>query len=363
MDYRNLFKEKLSKLLFLELNKEGFLKALNISNLELKNKELFVPINTTYLASNIENEIKIKNLPIYDFIEGMSFALGADDKLKFNEDYITLLKNIKDSIPCIKSAVAKKIKENLFDEAYILLRGLTSVTNEEEVWEKLFLIGETIREQDKGFTEVFKEDIDRYKNLNPNSHKASIYEALIYNDEGNNEKAYVYINEYLNYGGEPEEYILSLKAELEDTLDYENGKKLIEGNPKEALKKLIPLLDRFGDNPSLFYYVALCYRKLENYEKAIYYLNESIAIDSSIVETINEMGINYASLEDFENAIKYFRKAFEATRDIEICTNLIMCYLNSGDLKQARLHLEIAEKINKDDEIVKEIKEYMKRFN
>ncbi|MNP49592.1 Tetratricopeptide repeat protein [compost metagenome] len=123
------------------------------------------------------------------------------------------------------------------------------------------------------------------------------------------------------------------------------------------------MLDRFGDNPSLFYYVALCYRKLENYEKAIYYLNESIAIDSSIVETINEMGINYASLEDFENAIKYFRKAFEATRDIEICTNLIMCYLNSGDLKQARLHLEIAEKINKDDEIVKEIKEYMKRFN
>ncbi|MNI79377.1 Tetratricopeptide repeat protein [compost metagenome] len=75
------------------------------------------------------------------------------------------------------------------------------------------------------------------------------------------------------------------------------------------------------------------------------------------------MGINYASLEDFENAIKYFRKAFEATRDIEICTNLIMCYLNSGDLKQARLHLEIAEKINKDDEIVKEIKEYIKRFN
>ena len=362
MDYRNLFKEKLSKLLFLELNKEGFLKALNLSNLKLKNKELFVPISTNYLAENIENEIKVKNLPIYNFIEGMCFSLGADKELKFNEDYITLLKNIKDSVPCIKSSVAKKIKESLFDEAYVLLRGLTYVDNNNEIWEKLFLIGESIREQDKGFKEVFKEDIERYTKINPNSHSANLYEALIYNDEGNYEKAYVYINEYLNSGGIPEEYILSLKSELEDTLDYEKGKKLIEGEPNEALKKLIPLLDRFGDNSSLFYYIALCYRKLENYEKAIYYLNESIAIDSSVVETINEMWINYASLEDYENAIKYFRKAFEATKDVEICTNLIMCYLNAGDMKQAKLHLEIAEKINKEDEVVKEIKEYMKKL-
>lgn len=363
MDYKNLFKEKLSKLLFLEINKEGFLKALNSSNIELTNKELYLPISTNYLADNIENEIKVKNLPIYNFIEGMCFSIGADENLKFNEDYIVLLKSIKDSVPCIKSAVAKRIKDNLYDEAYILLRGLTYIDNTDEVWEKLLLIGETIREQDSGFKDVFREDIDRYKQINTNSPMTYLYEALIYNDESNYDKAYVYINEYLNGGGEPEDYIIQLKNELEDVVSYEGGKVLIEKDPKEALKKLIPLVDRFGDNPSLFYYIALCYRKLENYEKAIYYLNESIAIDSSVVETINEMGINYASLGDYENAVKYFRKAFEATKDVEICTNLIMCYINSGDIKQAKLHLEIAEKLNKDDEIVKEIKEYINKLN
>lgn len=362
MDYKNLFKERLSKLLFLELNKEGFLKAINLQWMKLKNNDLFLPISTNYLANNIEDEIKIKNLPIYNFIEGMALAVGADDSLRYKDDYITLLKNIKESVPCIKSVVAKNIKDNKYDEAYILLRGLSHIDESEEVWGNLFLVGENIREQDKGFKDVFREDLERFKGIDSNSPLSYLYEALICNDEEEYNKAYVFINEYLNKGGIPEEYVISLKNELEDNLNYENGKKLIEGDPSKALEKLLPLLDRFGDNPSLFYYVAICYRKLENFEKAIYYLNESISIDSSVVETINEMGINYASLGDYENAIKYFRKAFEATKDIEICTNLIMSYLNIGDIKQAKLHLEMGENLNKDDEILKEIKGYMMKL-
>ena len=80
-----------------------------------------------------------------------------------------------------------------------------------------------------------------------------------------------------------------------------------------------------------------------------------IAIDSALVEVVNELGINYASLNDFNNAIKYLRKAFEATKSIEICTNLIMCYLNKGDMKHAKLHYDIAKKINSEDEIVKKL--------
>ena len=71
-------------------------------------------------------------------------------------------------------------------------------------------------------------------------------------------------------------------------------------------------------------------------KKAIYYLNDSLAISSDYVEVINELGINYACLGEYETAIKYFRTAFEVTKSIEICTNLIMCYLNIGDNKQAK---------------------------
>ena len=57
----------------------------------------------------------------------------------------------------------------------------------------------------------------------------------------------------------------------------------------------------------------------------------------------------------YEEAIKYFKKAFEASRDVEICTNIIMCYLNLNDLENAKLHLDIAKNLNPDDEIVKQL--------
>ena len=94
---------------------------------------------------------------------------------------------------------------------------------------------------------------------------------------------------------------------------------------------------------------------IANHEKAIYYLNEALNIDSSIVEVVNEMGINYASLGNYERAIAYLRKAFQATKSVEVCTNLILGYLNSGNLKDAKVHLEIAKKLDPEDQVVVEL--------
>ena len=71
-----------------------------------------------------------------------------------------------------------------------------------------------------------------------------------------------------------------------------------------------------------------------------------------MIEVINEFGINYACLENYEMAIQYFRKAFEVTKSIEICTNLVMCYINVKNIEQAKIHLDIAKKIDAKDEIV-----------
>ena len=130
---------------------------------------------------------------------------------------------------------------------------------------------------------------------------------------------------------------------------------MLDEKPEKAIGTLLGLLDHFEKNPLLYYYIAIGYRKLENYEKAIYYLNESLSIESGILEVVNELGINYACLGDYDEAIKFFKKGFEASRDVEICTNIIMCYLNLGDEENAKLHLDIAKKLNPDDEIVQKI--------
>ena len=113
MDYKAKIKEKMSKLLFLEMNKDGFKENIGIpSYVTFKNKDLYLPISSEYISSNINDEIKIKNLPIYYFIEGMFTAIGADENLRFNEDYELILDYIKDTENCIKSLISKRIEES-----------------------------------------------------------------------------------------------------------------------------------------------------------------------------------------------------------------------------------------------------------
>ena len=53
MDYNAAFKEKLGKLLFLEMDKEGFKESVHIPTyVDFKNKDLYLPISPEYLTSN-----------------------------------------------------------------------------------------------------------------------------------------------------------------------------------------------------------------------------------------------------------------------------------------------------------------------
>ena len=67
MDYKVKIKERLGKLLFLEMNKDGFKENVGIpSYVAFKNKDLYLPISSEYISSNINDEIKIKNLKLFD---------------------------------------------------------------------------------------------------------------------------------------------------------------------------------------------------------------------------------------------------------------------------------------------------------
>lgn len=70
-------------------------------------------------------------------------------------------------------------------------------------------------------------------------------------------------------------------------------------------------MNKLEDNPTVYYYVAVAYRMLENYDKAIYYLNKALEIDNGLIDAVNELAINYAALENYDIAIKYLRKALK----------------------------------------------------
>ncbi|GAB6170377.1 tetratricopeptide repeat protein [Clostridium carnis] len=356
MDYNSVFKEKLGKMLFLEMKKEGFKSSIGIpSYVEFKNKDLYMPISPEHITSNINDEIKIKNLPIYYFIEGMFFAMGADKNLRFNDDYETILTYIKDTENCIKSLISKKIKDDKLIDAYLLLKGFYRYSKDLDIMKKLLLVGESIREKDSGFKDILMEDISYCEEKLLKIPDAYLYKTLILKDEGNFNGAKVAINEYVNKGGAITNDVKIILEDISNISDYEVAIEYLKNDPAKSIGILLNLTDKFEKNPLIYYYLGVAYRKLENYEKAIYYLNESISKESGILEVIVELGLNYACINDYETAIKYFKKAFEATKDIEVCTNIIMCYINLNNYEEAKLHLEIAKKLNSEDEIVKEI--------
>ncbi|MGG7077712.1 tetratricopeptide repeat protein [Clostridium sardiniense] len=362
MDYKALFKEKLSKLLFLEIDQEGFKKSINIPEyISFKNKELFIPISSEYITSNIQDKIKIENLPIYYFIEGMLLTLGADKDISYSEDYKLLLMQIPESEECGKSLVAKRVQEDRLEDAYLILKGLLQVDENEEYMKKLLLIGVSIREKDSGFEEVLLEDIDEAKKLFNKMKEPYLYKGIILKDKTDYQGAKVEINEYLRRGGDQTPEIEMLMNDIENVTTYEKAVKLMEEEPEKAIGLFLSLLDKFQENPLIYYYLGVSYRKVGQFEKAVYYLLESLRIESGILEVVNELGLNYACLGNYDEAIKYFKKAFEASREVEICTNIIMCYLNSGNLEDAKLHLRIAKELNKDDEIVQKIEKLINK--
>lgn len=362
MSYNTMYKDKLSKLLFLEMNKDGFKRSINIPTyVEFKNEDLYMPISAEYVAANANNEIKISNLPIYYFIEGMFIAFGSDENIRYNDDYGTILSYIPDCEECVKSIIADKIKNDKLDDAYVLLKGLYRYTREEEILIKLLAVGETIREKDSSFSELLLEDIEECKAKFDKCPDPHLYKALILKSNDDYKGAEVEINEYLNKGGKNTPEIEQIVTDITNISHYEKAIEFVKDDPKKAIELLIPLSEQFDKNPLVYYYLAVCYRKLENYDKAIYYLQESISIESGILEVVNELGLNYACIGDYENAIKYFKKAFEASKEVEICTNIVMCYINLGDKEQAKLNLDIAKKLAPEDEIVIEIDQMLNR--
>ncbi|MBM6838221.1 tetratricopeptide repeat protein, partial [Clostridium saudiense] len=229
-----------------------------------------------------------------------------------------------------------------------------------DVYKKLLLVGEALREKDSAFSEILMADIEYAEERLLKIPEGYLYKAMILKEKGEFEAARVALNEYFNKGGKETAEIQVLNEDINNIADYEKAIALLENNPAKSIEILLRLANDFDENPLLYYYLGVAFRRLENYDKAIYYLEESIRRESGILEVVVELGLNYACIGEYQKAIDLFKKAFEASRDVEICTNIIMCYLNIGDMENAKIHLEIAKKLNPEDEIVKQIEEVIK---
>lgn len=358
MSSKAYFKEKVSKLIFLEFKKQGIE---DIFKYKI-DENIYLPILPKNIMNKVENGFKFEKIPLDLFVEGMFYVLGADYEFKYNNIYIKLLNNLEESKTYIKGKIFNYVKSEEYEDAFILLKGLSIIDESTEIYDKMLILAEDLRKKNNIFKNEELEIIEKAKKIKKYA-MPYYYESIIANEDGDAEKALFCLNNYIALGGKKTKELDLFKNDLLDIRNYEIGKEIVNDDPKEALEKLIPLIDKFKENPSLYYYIAVANRNLGKFNEAIMYLNEALSIDSAIAEVVNELGINYAALGQYDLAIKYLRKVFEATKSIEVCTNLVMCYLNKGDKDMAKKHYDIAKTMDSNDEIVKELKAIFEKNN
>lgn len=351
MNIREKFNENLSKMLFLELKKNK-----KIGQYILKDN-IYVPIKSEKITSKAKEGDNLKEIPISFFLEGMFYVMGADNKFRFNEIYKEIITSIQDSIPFIKNNIYKKVKAEKIEDAYILTKGLSMIEPTTEVYDRLLVLLERLKVEQREFEEEELSIIEEAKKI-PNYPQPYLYESLVYRDKGQYKKAMVLLQQYIKLGGEQTKGVLDFKGELEKIHEYDTGRELCKENPEKALTHLLPLVDYFEDMANIYYYIAVSYRILGDYAKAIYYLNEAYSRDEALIEVVNEYGINYANIGEFEKASKYFERAFREVKSVEICTNIVMSYLNLKDYESAKKYLNEAKKIAPEDEIVLKLEAY-----
>jgi tetratricopeptide (TPR) repeat protein len=358
LEYKNHFKEKLSRLIFLEIQK-GFLEdSLQVPGLKQMKEDLFLPLSPEYIAENITQDMT-KNLPFGEFVKGMYYVAGADPEFAQVPLYRRILLSLRRE-EVIKGYVAKLLKEDKKEDALLYLLGLYTIHQEADVLLKALSLLEEM-----AITQTMYQDaLKSYAEL---AQKADLKEGNLFLGsawrlQGNFDKALLHLREYLRQGGEETPEITEELEFLDRKTRILEGEGILYENPQHFLELVLPLLNREEDNPRLLLMIGIAYRLLKNHEKAVYYLQEALAVDEAYVDVHNELGINYAALGDYALAITYFRKIFEQVRSIEILTNLIMCYLNVGDLDSAKAHIEIAELMDGDDEILQEIKQYVRKL-
>lgn len=350
------FNDRLKGLLFLEFNKDKAAEVFNAPELDKIEGDLFIPINPEFLVKEINESNSLNDLPLAEFITGMTYSLGADPEFKYGNEYVLILKTYDKAVPIVKQKISELVRDKKLVDAFILLSGLYEAIGEEEIENALLTVGEELVISDTSYSDnvlSIAEKATENGNITGKLIEGSVYRLL-----GNTEKALRSFTEYVKGGGEVTDELSSEMEALTRNTALDEGYSLILEKPEEALKQLLPMYKTESNNPRYLYSIAVAYRNLENYDKAIYYLEEARAIDSGYIDVLNELGLNYSMLNDYTTAEKYFRAVYEASMDLGPLTNLIITLFNLNKNDEAyNLYLTALRKAPS-DEILKEIKKF-----
>ncbi len=353
-------KDRLKDIVFVELKEDA----------ELKISNCIIDSNTPLpiLLEDIVDKVKgndVDDFKLKQIIQGMVFIIGIDKDFKYNKEYKNFLENVDDNIVnnIINQGIIyldnkQKIDGLICFKAALYLdnNDLNGLYNYARCCEEISIDSEE-DSINKDFEDEAKEIFEKITEEYPKFSLAYYHLGFHYANMKLFKKAEVTWERALENGIDDNRRmeILNRLTDLKDNLQYEEGYTLILNNKAEqGLTKLKPLEEKYSDWWNLLFFIGLAHRNLNDFINAIEYFKRVIRLKSGQVDSYNEIGLCYISLGDTENAIKYFNKALKIKgEDPELFCNMGIAYLNRGDIEKAEIFIRKAYELDPEDQVTR----------
>lgn len=345
MDYEIYLKKELDKTVFIEIKEDLIV---NMQN-GLKLSKGYYPVMPEDIVELSKKGAE--NLNFNMLIKGMIYVIACDKRFKDRDAYIDLLKNIEGIENFIVMNI-EKYKESDLKKALIYNEALFQINHKKEAGLNRVNLIIKISEGNNNFLEKeIVKSLEDLLEIDDTFAPVHYYLGEYYTGKDNN------IALYHLRRAEADE---SLKEEagktlrkLEEVMKYDQMVELVkEGKGYEALGFLIKYSLQHEDDLDAKYYTAMALRQTGRYEQAIVLLEELID-EAERAEVYSEIGLCYALLKNFEQAIIYLKKGLKITPDdAGIISNLCACKYYNGDIEEALEIASLGKRLRPDDEII-----------
>lgn len=348
MNYELYLKREIEKTVFIETNRDL---GVNIKGSPVLKKGEYplLPQDIVGFAQK-----GLEGVPGDAIINGMIYIIACDPNFKYNNIYIEFLKSIE-GIKNYLILNIEKYKNEDIKKAVIFATALLEVNSDKKYeMNRCFLLMELYEKT--GLESIGGEILKSLEKLlaeYPDFVEPNYYLGEYYLDK-DMDKAKFYLRKCIN---DPNihDKATELLERIYSIENYDNAVDMVKaGNGQEALKILIPYIENNPENLDAQYYTAIAYRQLGDPYKALDYLDNLLNYGETL-EVFSEIGLNLASLNDYEAALEYFKKALKIMpSDSGIICNIGVCHLGLGQKEEAKHAFELAFRINPKDDIAKE---------
>ncbi len=356
----------IDSILFLTLKKGAILTTGELKHVLEESVE--VPLLIEDFMKDIQQIDKADVLKVGHLLKGMVFLIGLDSGFKYNQIYQKILSALTTNIEAYIIQLINNQSE--FVEIEVVFSKALVAQNRSA--RNLFIFADSLERLSVDYASknmgeksrlLFQKAIDLYhESISMDNQFSLPYYKLgfYYKNIGRYITSKDFWETFLSLDQDEmrKQEIREEMEKLEKLVDYEIGSNaILKGRSREGLDKLLPLVNLNPNWWNLLFLIGLGFRQIEEFQIAADYFRNVIKLKPDQSGAMNELALCYMSLSRFEDAITYLDAALALDQNSEILSNRAVAHHYLGNKEKALKDIELALKINPDDEVANMIKE------